>query len=84
MEKKLQQEIIVKKKEALDKAGGNKALMDFDINRDVYGKICREEVTNYMFELDINHAVLNVPKEEMTPEKLADLEFKNYVYEAAF
>jgi hypothetical protein len=87
MEKKLHQEIALKKKEAVEKAGGNRFNNDFNLHRDVYSKICSGPVRNYNFELDVHIYTPKgerAPDEEKTPEQLADLEFRNYVYEMCF
>jgi hypothetical protein len=54
MEKKLHQDIAQKRKEALDKAGGSRINMDFDLHRDVYSKICTGPVKNFHYELDVH------------------------------
>ena len=53
----------------------------FDIHRDVYSKICHGPVRNYLYDLEVSNSM---PSDEMTPEKLADIEFRNHVYEMSF
>ena len=87
-EKRLHQRIAMAKKEALDKAGGNRQNVDFNVQRDVYNKITNgAPVRNYMYELDVHtyncKGEREVP-EEKTPEQVADIAFKNHVYEMTF
>ena len=76
-----------KKREALDKAGGNRYKTDFDLQRDVYDKICPGGVKNFNYDLDVHTYSVKgerAPVEEKTPEQLADHAFRNYVYELSF
>ena len=86
-EKRLHFEIAQKKKEAIDKAGGNRYNIDFNVHRDVYSKITPSTVKNFLYDLDVHSynfkGEKNVP-EDKTPEQLADTEFRNYVYEMSF
>lgn len=62
--------------------------MDFDVQRDVYDGINnKQKVRNYIYELDThiyNQKGERVDPEEKTPEHIADIEFKNHVYEMVF
>jgi hypothetical protein len=71
MEKKLHQDIGQKRREALDRAGGNRYNVDFDLHRDVYSKICPGEVKNFNYDLDVYTYTAKgerAPPDEKTPE----------------
>jgi len=71
------------KKAKLDEVGGDKKKLDFDLQRDIYEK----DVKNFMFELDIKRrnqkGELIIPNDK-SPEEIAEIEFKNQVYERLF
>lgn len=57
------------------------------MHRDVYSKITPGPVQNFLYDLDVhlyNSKGERIPPEEKTPEQLADLEFRNYVFEMSF
>ena len=62
--------------------------MDFDVKRDVYDLITKKQkVRDYVYELDTHHYNQKgerVDPEEKTAEQVADIEFKNHVYEMVF
>lgn len=62
--------------------------MDFDIQRDIYDGITnKQKVKDFIFELDThiyNSKGERTDPEEKTPEMIADIDFKNHVYELVF
>ena len=65
-------------------AGGVARKADFNVGWEVYQKVTKEPVRNYIYDLDLH--IVNARGEKLEPaprppEVLAEVELKNYAYE---